>query len=119
MEQIYLREHWQLRDTSGEEWLETTVPGSVYPTYLEHGRMEDPFYRDNELKALPLMEHDYEYRTRFDVPEEIWQEEQIELVFYGIDTVADIFLNGELLLHTENMHRTWVLSVKKTWKIRQ
>ena len=36
--------------------------------------------------------------------------------FYGIDTVADVFLNGKKLGHTENMHRTWVYQVKELVK---
>jgi beta-mannosidase len=43
------------------------VPGSVYNDLLNAGRMEDPYWRDNEMKALALMDEDYRYNTTFDV----------------------------------------------------
>lgn len=46
------------------------VPGSVYNDLLLNNQMEDPYYRDNEMKALELMDYDYEYRTVFDVSED-------------------------------------------------
>ena len=30
------------------DWVPAKVPGSVYQAYLDAGKMEDPFYRDNE-----------------------------------------------------------------------
>ena len=47
------------------------VPGSVYQDLLDNNKMEDPYYRDNELKALKIMENDFTYVTCFDVPEDI------------------------------------------------
>ena len=59
--------------------------------------MEDPYYRDNELKALKIMDNDFTYITRFDVPEAILGRESVLLHFDGIDTIGDVFLNGTLL----------------------
>lgn len=101
-----------MKTVDEKEWLTAIVPGSVYNDLLNNEKMEDPFYRDNELKALALMEKDYEYRTTFDVPDSFFQEEIIQLIFYGIDTVADIWLNSKHLSYVENMHRTWKFNVK-------
>ena len=35
------------------------------------------------------------------------------LVFEGLDTLADVYLNGVFLGHANNMHRTWKYQVKK------
>lgn len=102
-----------MRDRQQEEWIPAVVPGSVYSDLLRNNRMEDPYYRDQEEKALALMDHDFEYRISFEVPEDIWQEEEILLTFLGIDTAADLYLNGIHLGYVENMHRTWEFSVKK------
>lgn len=87
------------------DWIEATVPGSVYRDLLEHGKMEDPYYRDNETEALKLMESDYEYVTEFTVEEAVWDNPYILLAFQGIDTIADIWLNGTHLGYVDNMHR--------------
>ena len=55
MTEEILDKNWKMKSLTDREFLETTVPGSVYQTYLAHGKMEDPFYRDNEEKALELM----------------------------------------------------------------
>lgn len=104
---------WTLYSEGMEEGLPAKVPGSVYQALLDNGRMEDPYYRDNELKALALMDRDYTYVTKFRPSEELKDLEEVLLRFEGIDTVADIYLNDRLLDSVCNMHRTFEYSVKK------
>ena len=116
MEMMKLHSGWELRDAGEQEFIPASVPGSVYQAYLDNGRMEDPYYRDNELKALELMKRDFEYRTVFDVPDEMLKREEIILHFDGIDTVGDIWLNGSHLGFVDNMHRIWEYRVKDLLK---
>ncbi len=116
----YLHDGWKMRCVVCEEdklipddYIPAQVPGSVYHDLLQNGRMEDPYYRDNELWTLKLMDQDYEYITSFTVPEQIQASQEILLCFEGIDTVADLFLNDSWLGHVENMHHTWEFPVKK------
>ena len=96
-----------------ESYIPATVPGSVYNDLMNAGRMDDPFYRDNEDRALKLMENDFEYRGTFDViPGELEDADEVLLRFNGLDTIADIELNGQSLGSVNNMHRTWDYSVK-------
>ena len=88
-----------------------SVPGSVYSFLMDAGLMEDPFYRDNELEALRLMERDYSFTRKFDLPESLIKCRNQIIRFDGIDTIADIYLNGTLLGHADNMHCTWEFSV--------
>lgn len=88
------------------------VPGSVYSCLLEHELMPDPYWRDNELDALKLMENDFIFTEHF-VPEpEVLEGDRVILRFDGIDTIADIALNGTKLGHVENMHRSYEYDVK-------
>ncbi len=112
MKTLFLHENWSMNKAGETETFPAIVPGSVYNDLLFNKKMEDPYYRDNEGKALKIMDDDFEYRTTFDRPEELDGSEEILLHFDGIDTVADIFLNGALLGHVENMHRTWEFPVK-------
>ena len=116
MEKLLLNENWKLRDTSETEWIPGTVPGSVYQDYLNAGKMEDPYWRANEEQALELMKRDFEYRTVFDVSGEMLAHDEVILHFDGIDTVADVCLNGQTLGHVDNMHRTWEYQVKDLLK---
>ncbi|HJA30385.1 MAG TPA: glycoside hydrolase family 2 protein [Candidatus Eisenbergiella pullicola] len=113
---IELHDGWKMRMIGTADYIPAKVPGSVYHDLLRHGKMEDPFYRDNEGKALEIMENDFEYVTVFDVPERLLACEKVLLHFDGLDTVADIDLNGKRIAHVENMHRTWEFSVKEDLK---
>ena len=61
---------------------------------------------DNEDSICALMEKDYEYTCTFEGgnTEDF---SSIFLRFEGLDTVADVYLNGELLGQPLNMHRVW------------
>ena len=107
---------WQMRQAGWEEFLPASVPGSVYHDLMQNGKMDDPFWRDNFPKALKRMDHDYEYKTEFVADKALLKSDAVLLRFEGIDTVADIFLNGEKLGHTENMHRTFEFEVKDLLK---
>lgn len=107
---------WQMRQEGWEEFLPASVPGSVYHDLMQNGKMDDPFWRDNFPKALKRMDHDYEYKTEFAADKALLKSDAVLLRFEGIDTVADVFLNGEKLGHTENMHRTFEFEVKDLLK---
>ena len=92
---------------TGEAGLPAEVPGSVYATLLTEGKIEDPYYRDNELKTLPIMDNDFCYTTRFEVEPEWFSMDGLFLRFDGIDTLADIYVNRQLLGSAYNMHRSW------------
>ncbi|MBQ2934818.1 MAG: glycoside hydrolase family 2 protein [Lachnospiraceae bacterium] len=87
------------------------IPGSVYATLLKEELIPDPYYRDNELKVLPLMDNDFVYRRTFTAEESLFECEEVLLRFDGIDTLADVYLNEELLGSSCNMHRIWEFEV--------
>lgn len=113
MKKISLNGSWKLRAEQDQAWVEAVVPGTVYADLLRAGKMEDPFYRDNELKAMELMEQDFLYRTTVNVDAEFLSSQAVRLRCEGLDTVADILINGKKIAHTENMHRTWEFDVKR------
>ncbi|MDO4284935.1 MAG: glycoside hydrolase family 2 protein [Eubacteriales bacterium] len=94
--------------------LAASIPASVYSTLLAHGLMPDPYDRDNELDALKLMENEFVFETQFTLSPDMLAAQQLFLRFEGIDTLADIFLNGSLIAHVADMHRTWEFDVTKT-----
>lgn len=95
-----------------DEFMEAKVPGTVYGTLLELGKIPDPFYRDNELTALKLMENDFTYKLTFGICKDMLDMDGVLLRFDGIDTLADIYLNQKLLGDAFNMHRNWEYNVK-------
>ena len=117
MKKQLIHEGWQMCCLEDQEWMSASVPGDVYSDLLANGKMEDPFFKDNEYQAKALMEKEYEYRTEFDFSEKEYEKaRKIFLHFDGIDTLADIYLNGTHLGETISMHRIWEFPVEKVLK---
>lgn len=111
----YITDGWRMKK-SGGEYQPAVVPGTVYTDLLRNGSMEDPFWKDNEIRALERMDYDYEYETVFDCGKELEGSSVILLHFDGIDTIADIYLNDVALGDTCNMHRIWEFDVTAVLK---
>ena len=102
---------WSL-SYQNESELVGTVPCSMYSILLAHGKMDDPFYRLNEYAARAMSEEDCTLTASFPADEEALSAPRQLLRFLGVDTLADIRLNGTRLGRAENMHRTWEYDVK-------
>lgn len=113
MNRLELNDNWKVRKAgSTEDYITVSIPNSVYGAYLQAGRMEDPYYRDNELAALKLMDEEYEFVKTITADDSFKNYDRVILRFDGVDTLADIILNGELLGKCDNMHRIWEYDVK-------
>ena len=102
-----LRAGWQFREAGKDAWHKASVPGCVHTDLLANKLIEDPFYRDNEQKLQWIGKTDWEYRTTFTVAPAVLRRRRVELVFEGLDTYAEVFVNGKSLLSADNMFRTW------------
>ncbi|GGI99038.1 beta-mannosidase [Alicyclobacillus cellulosilyticus] len=102
---------WRFRGEGETGWLPAKVPGCVHTDLLRNGRIPDPFYGTNERRLQWIDKQDWEYETTFDVPPDVRGMAHKELVFAGLDTYADVYLNGELVLRADNMFCTWRLDV--------
>ena len=89
------------------------IPGSVLSTLLDAGAIEDPYYRQNEYTARDLFWQDYIFERSFEVTQELLNQDVIQLVCYGIDTLADLYINDTHVIYMNNMHRTWRIHVKE------
>lgn len=76
------------------------------------GKIPDPFVADHELKVMWVAETDWEYRRAFTIEKDLLTEPNVCLVCDGLDTLADVYLNGKFLGHAENMFRRWEWPVK-------
>ena len=94
------------------EWLSAQVPGTVHQDLIAHDKLPDPFYGMNEQKIQWVEKEDWLYRTSFVLTEEQLHHEGVYLVFEGLDTYADVFLNGSLLLKADNMFVGYRVPVK-------
>lgn len=108
---------WTFRKVTREHqpadvWLPATVPGCVHTDLFAAGKIGDPFFRLNEKDQQWIDKEDWEYRTNLQIDDKTLGRDRVELVFSGLDTYAEVFLNGKSLLWADNMFRTWRVDAK-------
>ena len=111
MIEIDLNGKWDLKTCLDDKEYAGNVPGSVYNDLLDAGAMEDPFYEDNEMEALKIMDGDFEYTCKLDVSSELLDCQQVLLRCDGLDTIADVFINDIHVGYADNMHRIWEFEI--------
>lgn len=104
---------WEFRSDGYCEWMPAEVPGCVHLDLLRNGKIADPYYGTNELGLQWIEKRDWEYRAKFSLPVEFYENEKIEICADGLDTVAEVFLNGHLIGSSANMF------VRKRWEVKK
>ncbi len=107
-----LDQEWEFRPSKQGIWTPATVPGSVQLNLLNAGLIEDPFFQKNEEKIQWIEEEDWLFQNYFQVDDELYGKEHIEILFKGLDTYADVYLNDKLILQADNMFRAWTVDIK-------
>jgi len=117
MKQLYLKyADWKFKACRDSQWLPAEVPGTVHTDLLRNGLIAAPFYGKNEHGLQWIDKQDWEYRTDFLLGEEWRGLACIELVFGGLDTYADVYVNEVHVLSADNMFREWRADVRELVK---
>jgi beta-mannosidase len=103
---------WELQRAGSGQRFAATVPGCVHTDLLKAGAIEDPFYRDNELKVQWIGETDWIYSRSFSVGEEVLARDRVLLRCQGLDTLAVVTVNGSEVGEADNMYRLWEFDIK-------
>lgn len=109
-----LHSDWTFCQVGDTLWSDAKVPGTIHQDLLNHNRIPNPFYGMNEEAVRWVENEDWMYRTSFVVTEEQLNRDAAVLELDGLDTYADVFLNGALILRSDNMfvgHKVPVKSV--------
>ncbi len=110
---IELNSNWQFRKKGDSEWMKATVPGTVHTDLLANKKIEDPYYRTNEKDQQWIEKEDWEYQAELTIDDAVLNNENIEIVFEGLDTYADVFVNDTKLITADNMFLLWKADIKK------
>jgi beta-mannosidase len=88
--------------------LPATVPGCVHTDLLAAGLIPDPFLGRNEAEVAWVGRREWTYETELAAGS---AQERTDLVFEGLDTAAEITLDGRRLGRVRNMHRSYRFDV--------
>jgi beta-mannosidase len=101
----------ELREIGAEDWLPAEVPGSAQTALLAENKIPDPFVADNELRVQWVAERDWEYRLLFEEHEGLRDADKVMLTFDGLDTLAEVFINGKQIGEADSMFRRYAWDV--------
>lgn len=111
-----INSNWFFKQDSSDKWMPAKVPGTVHTDLLDNGIIDDPFYRLNEHEVQWVDKEGWEYKTQFNIDKELLQYHRVALDFKGLDTYADVYLNGIKLLSSDNMFREWDVDIREAIK---
>lgn len=111
-----LHSNWKFTESKKSDWKSASVPGNIHTDLFDNQIIPHPFEGDNEKDLQWISEKNWTYQTEFELTKEQLNNENIELVFEGLDTYAKVYLNNKLILDTQNAFRTYKSDVKKQLK---
>lgn len=109
-------EKWKFKNSKENNWLAASVPGTVHLDLMNNKIIPDPYKDENEKKVQWIENEDWDYQTSFNISSKDLENQNIELIFNGLDTFSEIYLNGKLIQSTDNMFRKWTIPVKQSLK---
>ncbi len=126
---FYLNENWKTKlieisrdDNNREEiskakkWIDAEVPGAIHTDLISSGLIPDPFFGENELRLQWIGHANWLYKTSFNYPKNFNKDLDTYIVFEGLDTVAQIFLNGKEIGSSDNMFRKYSFNITNELK---
>jgi beta-mannosidase len=110
---------WYFKEANKAEsqWLQAKVPGTIHQDLLAHQLIADPYLLNNEQQAQWPAQKEWLYQTTILLTPASAAYQQIELVFEGLDTDAEILINGKVIASVNNMFRIWKFNVRPLLKI--
>ncbi len=93
----------RMRDLDGQDWTNTRVPSSIYSSLIEAGLIDRADIDANPADYVHISDTPWIYRKRFDADPDLLSCSRVDLVFEGLDTIANIWLNDKLIGKTDNM----------------
>lgn len=109
-------EKWKFKNAKDHDWLTASVLGTVHLDLMNNKIIPDPYKDENEKKVQWIENEDWDYQTSFNISSKDLENQNIELIFNGLDTFSEIYLNGKLIQSTDNMFRKWTIPVKQSLK---
>ena len=108
-----LNHGWNLTTDTLSINLLVNLPSEAHADLYAAGLIPHPYGEGDEEQQLQwIPQHQWDYSLKFDVDNKVWNQDNIDLIFNGLDTYADVWLNGEKILHSDNMFVRYEKEVK-------
>jgi len=101
---------WPQGDGRDRDSFVAQVPGDVHLDLVEAGGIEEPLFGRNALDCRWIEDKDWWYSREFEISPD-FVDERVELYFAGLDTTADVWVNGQHVGSHNNMFVPFTVDV--------
>lgn len=102
--EVLIDQDWIFRENeTNNDWLPAKIPGTVQSDLVANKLLENPLLLDNEKLAIALENKSWIYKTTIDITQELFEKHHLDLIFKGLDTYCDIYINDVLVYKANNM----------------
>jgi beta-mannosidase len=106
--------HWRVEDASAHgPSIAAQVPGDIFTDLMRAKLIDDPYYRENNAKVQWVGKRAWRYTSQFKPSAAILSRRNVVLRCRGLDTLARVTLNGNVIGRADNMYRTWEFDVRR------
>lgn len=96
--------------------ISASVPGQVYMPLLDAGIIDHPYYGMNPMIVQWVAKSDWIYTKTFNIDQSVLNMRVVQLVADGIDSKANVSINGKLVFMNDNMFHRNVVNIKSFLK---
>ena len=113
MSQVSLNGDWTLTSpTHSQLSIPMSVPGDNYHALLKANIITDPYQETNEELVQWVRECDWHVSRTFSLSQQELNASSLFLNLSRLDTLAHVFINGELVLRSTNMFQLHRINIK-------
>ena len=107
-----LHNGWEFQRFNTDSWYSATIPGCVHLDLFANDLIPNPFFRLNESQLQWISNENWTYRLTFQPSSKVLSKKNIEILLHGLDTYADVNLNGTNVICANNMFHPWSAEIK-------
>ncbi len=112
---VSLNESWKFYYEDDGNWYSASVCGNIHNDLFANNLIQAPYYSSNADSLTWISSEAWTYKKEFNIYKS-YMSKNIDLIFDGLDTHAQISLNGEFLGSTQNMYRQWIFPINNKVK---
>lgn len=104
----------QFPELAQAEWFDAVVPGALQYDLIRHDRLSNPYASSKAVQDAEWVHQcDWVYRLNFRLAADCKESSELFLELDGIDTFAELWLNGVSLGSTANAYRSYRLPIDR------
>ncbi|MCC8072664.1 MAG: hypothetical protein LIO62_00845 [Clostridiales bacterium] len=114
---VSLNGTWKLKNCTNSSEIDAVVPGSDFGNLIKAGVIKNPLISGDEAEGISVGENDFTWYKSFNLDEDIFKYENIEINCGCLDTLCTCFINDKKAFESENAFIPICKDIKKYLKI--